>query len=162
MNEKQSLSSCTRCKKETSNPELCQDCFQELFIPSEEEFANAFIMESAVGAADNERRKQAVIEYLTAHPNSVFNDSFYYPPQDIKKKLILRCDRCNQEIKPARVDKHSITLSNPPCPCRELEIERLNKLHGDYTIDSISVHEILPDGTKGEELVSWNGDKDES
>lgn len=145
---------CKRCDKETTNAELCEDCFAELFIPSEAEFANAFIMESEVGSADNERRKQDVRDYLNLHPKSTFNNSHYYPPQDIKKPMRVTCDRCNQEIKPVNGTYYV------PCPCRKAELERLDRLHGDF---EISIHEVLEDGTTvpylhtptDEELEAW-------
>ena len=113
--------------------------------------------------------KKAVIEYLTAHPGSIFNNSFYYPPQDIKKPMVIRCERCHQEIKPASEDKYSITLSDPPCPCPPGF--RFSQLPGTFNEDmdwrDVSVQEVLPDGTHremihtptDEELEAWNGDK---
>ena len=80
-----------------------------------------------------------------------------------EKQLIITCNRCNQEIE---THKNGGTTVITPCPCRELTIERLNKLYGDYEIDSFSVREVLPDGTyrelfhalTDEDIEAFSGD----
>jgi hypothetical protein len=120
---------------------------------------------SPEGEIDKERMKKSVIEYLTAHPNSVFNNSVYYPPQDIPKKpMVVRCERCNQEVK---THKNGPVTVITPCPCpRGIRFSQLpGTFNGDIDWCDFSVQEVLPDGTTREmihtptdkELEAWRG-----
>lgn len=77
--------------------------------------------------------------------------------------MTVRCGRCSKEI----LSVNGVYFV--PCPCRKLEIERLNELHGGIEIDSVSIHEILPFNlgicvpmklNTDEGLEDWRGDKE--
>ena len=146
---------CKRCSKETPNLLLCDTCNkrEQGLIDSHNQWLG-----------DTREEREYFQKHILPFPDRFrlwYQEKMEKAIRDAKKKpLVVRCERCSQEVK---THKNGYVTVITPCPCRALEIKRLNKLHGDYEIDSVSVHKILQDGTHipmphalaNEEIEAW-------